>query len=157
MITETKTQRLIKAGNWMIRFDNDGLSHNGFKWQPVGKWTEAPDWHTRPICDGGLFGQSPKAAGFCKPGSRMVLCETKGRQVVVDNQKIKVQYAKIIAIGKDIPPIFFEKLVGGSLDLRGCDLKGITLPQSVGGSLYLRGCDLKGITLPQNLKSKVVR
>jgi uncharacterized protein YjbI with pentapeptide repeats len=38
--------------------------------------------------------------------------------------------------------------VGGSLDLSGCDLKGITLPQSVGGSLDLSGCDLKGITLP---------
>jgi uncharacterized protein YjbI with pentapeptide repeats len=41
--------------------------------------------------------------------------------------------------------------ISGSLDLRGCDLKGITLPQSIGGWLYLRGCDLKGITLPQSI------
>ncbi|MBU6247115.1 MAG: hypothetical protein KGN77_05110 [Xanthomonadaceae bacterium] len=39
----------------------------------------------------------------------------------------------------------------GDLDLRGCDLKGITLPTSVGGWLYLRGCDLKGITLPTSV------
>jgi hypothetical protein len=45
----------------------------------------------------------------------------------------------------------------GSLDLRGCDLKGITLPTSVGGWLDLSGCDLKGITLPDGLTGKVVR
>ena len=28
----------------------------------------------------------------------------------------------------------------GYLDLRGCDLKGITLPTTIGGSLGLRGC-----------------
>ncbi|OFY83656.1 MAG: hypothetical protein A3F72_15375 [Bacteroidetes bacterium RIFCSPLOWO2_12_FULL_35_15] len=38
------------------------------------------------------------------------------------------------------------------VDLRGCDLKGITLPSSIGGYLDLRGCDLKGITLPGNFK-----
>jgi len=177
LLAKTNIKRLLKSGNWMIRFDNDGESYKSFKWQPIGEWTSAPDWHTGATCDGGLFGQSPKAAGFCKPGSRIVLCETKGEQIVVDNEKVKVQFAKIIAIGKDIPPIFFEKLVGGSLylsgydlkgitlpqsiggslDLRGCDLKGITLPQSIGGSLYLRGCDLKGITLPHNLKNKVIR
>ena len=35
--------------------------------------------------------------------------------------------------------------------------KGITLPQSIGGSLDLSGCDLKGITLPEKLKNKVIR
>ena len=33
-----------------------------------------------------------------------------------------------------------EYHVTGSLDLRGCDLSGVTLPASVGGSLDLRGC-----------------
>ena len=36
------------------------------------------------------------------------------------------------------------------LDLRGCDLKGVTLPTTVGGSLYLRGCDLKEIERLRN-------
>ena len=41
-----------------------------------------------------------------------------------------------------------ESYNGGSLDLSGCDLKGVTLPSTVGGSLYLSGCDIKGVTLP---------
>lgn len=32
-----------------------------------------------------------------------------------------------------------EYHVTGSLDLRGCDLSGVTLPSTVSGSLYLRG------------------
>ena len=40
---------------------------------------------------------------------------------------------------------------GGSIDLRGCDLTGITLPTSIGGWLYLSGCDLTGITLPTSV------
>src|SRR3990167_5544258 len=46
---------------------------------------------------------------------------------------------------------FVIKTFPGSLDLRGCDLKGITLPETVGGSLDLSGCDLKGITLPETV------
>jgi len=53
--------------------------------------------------------------------------------------------------GCDLKGITLPTSVGGYLDLRGCDLKGITLPTSVGGSLYLRGCDLKGITLPTSV------
>jgi hypothetical protein len=44
-----------------------------------------------------------------------------------------------------------DNYLGGSLDLRGCDLTGVTLPQTVGGSLYLSGCDLTGVTLPQTV------
>ena len=40
----------------------------------------------------------------------------------------------------------------GSLDVGGCDLKGIKLPTSICGSLYVRGCDLKGIKLPENVE-----
>jgi hypothetical protein len=47
--------------------------------------------------------------------------------------------------------------MGGSLYLRDCDLKGITLPTSMGGYLDLRGCDLKGITLPDEFKNKIIR
>ena len=53
--------------------------------------------------------------------------------------------------GCDLKGITLPQSIGGYLDLRGCDLKGITLPQSIGGSLYLSGCDLKGITLPQSI------
>ena len=44
-----------------------------------------------------------------------------------------------------------EYHVTGSLDLRGCDLSGVTLPTSVTGSLYLSGCDLSGVTLPTSV------
>ena len=140
----------------MIRTDWNGTSHNGFTWQPKGKWTEALDWNTKPECNGGLFGQSPKASGFCKQGTRLVLCETKGEQIVVDGEKVKVRFAKIIAVNGEIPFEFF-KLPSLSLDLSGCDIKGITLPESIGGWLDLRGCDIKGITLPESIKSKVIR
>ena len=35
----------------------------------------------------------------------------------------------------------------GTLDLRGCDLKGVEIPD-VSGSLDLSGCDLKGVKIP---------
>ena len=44
-----------------------------------------------------------------------------------------------------------EYHVTGSLDLRGCDLSGVTLPTSVGGWLDLSGCDLSGVTLPTSV------
>jgi len=52
---------------------------------------------------------------------------------------------------KDFLKWAFTQTVSGWLDLRGCDLKGITFPQTVSGTLELRGCDLKGITLPQTV------
>jgi hypothetical protein len=36
-----------------------------------------------------------------------------------------------------------------SLDVSGCDLKGVKLPSTVGGSLDVSGCDLKGVKLPK--------
>jgi uncharacterized protein YjbI with pentapeptide repeats len=52
---------------------------------------------------------------------------------------------------KDFLQWAIKQEIGVSLDLRGCDLKGITLPTSIGGYLDLRGCDLKGITLPTSI------
>jgi len=130
--------RLLKSGNWMLRFDNNGISYSGFKWKPKGQWTVAPDFRRKPTCDsGGLFGQSPKAAGFCKSSKRMVLCETSSPQIVVDGNKVKVQRAKIVEINENIPSVFIES-IDGAFDLR--DYKhplpsGLT---SIGGDVYLR-------------------
>lgn len=44
-----------------------------------------------------------------------------------------------------------KNYTGGSLDLEGCDLKGVKLPESVGGELYLGECNLKGVTLPKSV------
>jgi len=145
-----KTQeidRLIKSGKWMIRTDNNGESYKGFTWKPLGQWTIAPDWDELPRCGGGLHGQNDTAFGCATDGRRLVLCEID-QMVVIDKDKVKTNKAKIVAINTEIPPQFLTKV---SIDLRGCDLKGITLPQSIGGYLYLRDCDLKGITLPQSI------
>ena len=40
---------------------------------------------------------------------------------------------------------------GGSLDVSGCDLKGVTLPTTIGGWLNLSFSDLKGVTLPTTI------
>jgi len=168
----------IKSGNWMIRFENEGrlspsIDANGFKWKPIGQWTIANDWNSRPVCGGGLHGQSHEAGGQVIKGKYIVFCETRGERVIIDGNKIKVKSARRLLIGNlpeglkfksslylsgcDLKGITLPQSVGGSLYLSGCDLKGITLPQSVGGSLDLSGCDLKGITLPDKLKSKVIR
>ena len=54
-------------------------------------------------------------------------------------------------IGCDLKGITLPTTIGGWLVLRGCDLSGITLPTTVGGSLALSGCDLKGTTLPTTI------
>ena len=149
--------RLLKSGNWMIRMDNDGESFNGFRWNPIGKWTETPVWNEKPTCNsGGLFGQNHKAAGYCTPGSRLVLCETDGQQIVVDDNKVKVRRARILAVGAQIPVIFIENYpislnlskftgslpllasIGGNANLRGYTGE-LPLLASIGGNADLRG------------------
>jgi len=133
--------QLLKSGNWMIRFDNDGVSYDGFKWADIGAWTIAPDWDPTPECGHGLHGQSPMGAGFSTRGSRMVLCETEGQQVKIGSDKIKVRAARIIAVKSDIPLEFLTALaqVGGSLYLEGYNHPLPASLAQVGGSLYLEG------------------
>jgi hypothetical protein len=106
-MTEQEINKLYKSNNWMIRMDNDGLSHGNFRWNPIGEWTEAPDWEPTKVCGNGLHGQNTIANGLCVPGTRLVLCETRGDQINLENN-IKVRYAKIIATNEDIPSIFLE-------------------------------------------------
>ena len=136
MLTQNKIDKLLKSGNWMIRFDNKGLSYNGFKWKGLGQWTIAPDWNDKAECGNGLHGQSPKGHGYCQKGSRLVLCETD-TQICIDGNKVKTRRAKILAINENIPIEFFQ--VGGYLDLRGYTHPLPPSLQSVGGSLDLRG------------------
>jgi hypothetical protein len=119
MLTKKVTQQLLKTGNWMIRFDNDGVAYGGFRWNPSGEWTIATNWKMRAKCGNGLHGQSINGCGYCQAGSRLVLCETDGKQIAIDGNKIKVKKAKIIAVNKDIPAIFINELLnhGGSLQL----------------------------------------
>ena len=54
--------------------------------------------------------------------------------------------------GCDLKGVALPKSIGGYLDVRGCDLKGVALPKSIGGYLDVRGCDLKGVALPKKIK-----
>ena len=53
--------------------------------------------------------------------------------------------------GCDLKGVTLPTTISGWLDLSGCDLKGVTLPTTISGWLYLRGCDLKGVTLPTTI------
>ncbi len=154
MITAEKLQELKSTGKWMVRFSNDGIGYNGFKWAPIGEWTDAPDWNTKPVCEGGLFGQNAAASGYCKPGSRFELCEID-QVIIVDNAKVKTNRAKIIAVDQDAFSVLHElgfcgsldldalpssiTSIGGSLDLRGYNHPLPSSITSIGGSLNLRG------------------
>jgi hypothetical protein len=43
-----KIKEVIANGKWMLRRNGeDGKSYNGFQWQPLGVWTEAPDFNKK--------------------------------------------------------------------------------------------------------------
>ncbi|MFX1537497.1 MAG: hypothetical protein ACFFDI_25090, partial [Promethearchaeota archaeon] len=127
-------KKAIETGNWMIRTENKGgispsSDAKGFKWKPIGKWTIAPDWLPTQNCGHGLHGQAPEAGGYNAGGKYIVFCETRGNRVIIGDDKIKVEKARRLLVGKLPDGLIFKS----SLALSGCDLKGITLPQRVGG------------------------
>lgn len=108
-----------KNGNWLIRADTDGVSPHpeagGFRWAPVGEWTEAPDWNPKPRCGGGLHGQSPRGSGYIQTAQRLVFCDTDGEHVVIEDNKVKVRRARIL-IENELPT---GLEIPGDLDLSG--------------------------------------
>jgi hypothetical protein len=113
--------RLKGEGSWLFRMDFDGLAFGGFLWEPLGEWTEAPDWDPAPRCGGGLHGQGPLGAGYAQGGARAVLCETEGAVVGLPG-KVKVRRARVVLVN-DEALLALEELQGGgervSLDLSG--------------------------------------
>ena len=63
-ITKKYINKVIKSGNWMIRTDKGGTSHDGFVSKPMGKKTICPDWENTPECGHGLHGQAREASGY---------------------------------------------------------------------------------------------
>ena len=129
--------------NWMVRTDNDGEGYLGFRWAPVGEWTECPRWSDETTADfesGGLFGQGPGGYGYAQAGARFVFCETGPERMAVEGNKVKVRRARILHVGADaFDALFFVTggIFPGSLYLRGCTLpEGLALPQTVGGCIY---------------------
>ncbi len=157
-------EQAIKTGNWMIRVERkDGYSPTcNFKWQPVGQWTEAPDWNPKPECGGGLHGQASEAGG-CLPsgGEIVVFCETKGERVIINENKIKVREARRLLVGQlpkglsfnssldlrdcDLTNIILPVLIKGNLNIDRSILKNTKMPRYVGGSLFMDGCNVKKI------------
>jgi len=119
-----KIDEVLKNGMWMLRRSNNGKSYKGFQWRPVGEWTEAPDWDPLPICGGGLHGNTKNCSGFWCDGKDLDFCAVENI-VKIGSEKIKCQRAMVLLRNR-LPKI--DKWTG-SLDLRGCDLKGITLPE----------------------------
>ncbi len=138
-----EANQAVKSGNWMVRTDNNGVSANpyanGFKWRKKGLWNEAPDWNETPSCGGGLHGQSKDAGGFKTDGKRVVFCKTKGKKIIISDDKIKVQKAMILMINKLPKNLRFNK----SLDLSNSHIKELPEGLHVGGSRYLRGTEIK--------------
>ena len=135
----------LASGRWMLRFDDDGIGHDGFRWSPVGEWTVCPKWTDEATCvGGGLFGQGPaeNQYGYCKPGKRLVLAiYDDGAPKIVDQNKIAVRRAMIVATDEQAWSEIMRLCYGvwpGALDLEGYahPLPGLT---SIGGNAYLRG------------------
>ncbi len=137
--------RVLKSGAWIVRADNDGVSYNGFKWAPLGEWTEAPDWDSTPECGHGLHGQDMDHGGHID-GHRLTFCETRGKHIAIGVDKVKVRRARILMIN-ELPSGL--KKVNDSLNLSGTGITSLGSLKSVGVSLDLSGT---GITsLPEGL------
>ena len=143
---------------------NDEERHNGLQYK-TGLVTDVIPFNSDPAAScvpGGIYfttldyiGQFYKLGNKIRPLTIPKDCKDVLPDPSGDKFRAKSVYMKEAFPKEKIFELMPDK-IKGSLDLGGCDLKGIKLPQSVGGSLYLGGCDLKGIKLPQNLINKVI-
>lgn len=60
-----QVKQVVANGNWMVCLDWDEC-FGTFKWNPVGEWTEAPDWNPMKLHRHGLYGQDKDHGGHCK-------------------------------------------------------------------------------------------
>jgi hypothetical protein len=160
-------ERVLKEKTWMIRADNDGFSvseeANGFEWNDIGEWTEAPDWKPTNKCGHGLHGQNYKYGGLIF-GKRVVFCEYDPSDMVPLCNKIKVRRARILMIGlpdnlsihgdldlsyTDIAQLPDNLFVGEDLDIDGTRIAKIPNNVFVGGNFYLWGTPIE--KLPDTL------
>ena len=144
---QASIRRAIASGNWMLRREGPGgVGRRGFQWAPVGEWTTAPDWDPEPVCGGGLHGVNHLAAGYMTSGADVVFCETRGPQVVIDREKVKVESARRLAVN-DLSACDGMS-VAGSLHLSGCSsLTALPEGLSVGWWLNLSGCSISAESL----------
>ena len=101
---DEKISVALETGNWMVRVSQNGSAYGGFKWNGIGEWTIAVDWNDSPVCGGGLHGSALEGWGYFSRYSqdaRFEFCATEGERVVIDDDKIKVRKAMILAVGND--------------------------------------------------------
>lgn len=144
----------VKSGNWIIRADNDGVSYNGFKWNGVGEWTEAPDWNEEPECGGGLHGQDINHGGYITTGSRLVFCDTEGKHIPIESDKVKVRWARILLVN-ELPDCL--ETINGNLNLHGTQITDFGGLKSVGGNLDLRDTQITDIPVNLRVGEKIYR
>ena len=99
----------LDTHEWMLRSSSGGVSYGGFRWPRIGRWMECPDWNTRPECGGGFHGNAPEAHGYGFDYCRLELVETRGQRIIIEGNKIKVRYARIVAVAGDIPDEAFSR------------------------------------------------
>jgi len=101
MLTEAMKKLIDALGdNWMVRTSNQGKAYGGFQWQRKGEETTAPDWNDSATCGGGLHGQGPGGYGYHHCGDTFEFCETRGKRLCIEGNKIKVQHATILWTGQ---------------------------------------------------------
>ena len=103
------TEQWLDTHSWMLRSSNNGKSYGDFKWPKIGEWIECPDWNNESKCGHGFHGITPEYNGFGFIYSRLELVEYAGEVVAIDNNKVKVRKARIVAINNNIPEIAFER------------------------------------------------
>ena len=169
-ITKKRINTVVQSGNWMIRTDKGGISHNGFVSEPIGEKTVCPDWKATPECGNGLHGQAREASGYNHyqgEGVRTLFVETSPERVVIDGNKIKTPWFRILLIddfsmidklefdghldlrGTSIEVLPEDLHIGRDLDLGGTSITVLPEGLHVGGNLYLRGTSIE--VLPEGL------
>ena len=131
---EIAIKNALETGKWMIRRSNDGKScsseANGFCWQPIGVWTEAPDWNEKPECGGGLHGNGPNSSGYWIRGKDIDFCIVENA-INIDSEKIKCQKAMVLMRNR-LPD---DLHVGGYLDFSGTQITSLPDDLHVGGEI----------------------
>ena len=170
MDIQAKVKEALETGKWLLRRSNAGCAYGGFQWNPIGEWTEAPDWNPSPECGGGLHGNGPQSSGYWTNGSDLDFCIYDGEFVEIDGEKGKVKRAAVLlrnqlpdglSVGgslnlenTQITSLPDGLSVGGSLDLENTQITSLPDGLSVGGFLDLRGTQIT--SLPDGLKGKTV-
>lgn len=133
---------------WMLRRSRNGKAFGGFQWNPIGQWTEAPDWKPVRKCGNGLHGNDgySTGAGVRFQNLDVDFCIYDPSDMIRINQnEIKVKRAMVLLRNRLPTGLKFS----GDLDLSYSNI--IELPDGleVAGSLRLDNTNIS--KLPNDL------